>query len=228
MGDDDGEARVDVYGVDRDVEGLGFAVGDLEGKTAVEVKTALITRALEETGMGRYQWCMCVVPSLLQPGLKLTARADSSSAASATRSTSCGPRPSRSSRPVSSRSSACRTSSTATYSRVRVFLCRLRACYLAPLRPCMSLRLSLKSRPYRYAYTCAAILPVHTADTSSYSLLGGPHRRRLHLGHPRRHHRPPLGLQPHRRDRRRLWYVQRPHIFALAIHKLTRRVCWQA
>ena len=70
MGDDDGGARVDGYGADRDVEGLGFAVGDLEGKTAVEVKTTLITRALEETGMGRYQWCMCVVSSPLQPALK--------------------------------------------------------------------------------------------------------------------------------------------------------------
>ncbi|PSR73933.1 hypothetical protein PHLCEN_2v10240 [Hermanssonia centrifuga] len=29
-----------------------------EHKTSVELKTALINRALEETGMGRYQWCI--------------------------------------------------------------------------------------------------------------------------------------------------------------------------
>ena len=38
--------------------GLGYPVDDIEGKTAVEVKTAIINRALEETGMGKYQWCM--------------------------------------------------------------------------------------------------------------------------------------------------------------------------
>lgn len=43
----------------------GYPADDVEGKTAVEVKTAIITRALEETGMGRYQWCMYApLPSL--------------------------------------------------------------------------------------------------------------------------------------------------------------------
>ena len=31
-----------------------------EPKTTVELKTALINRALDETGMGKYQWCMYV------------------------------------------------------------------------------------------------------------------------------------------------------------------------
>ena len=60
VGDDDDVAQVDVYRADPDVEGVGYAVGDLDGKTAIEAKTAVINRALEETGMGRYQWCMCV------------------------------------------------------------------------------------------------------------------------------------------------------------------------
>lgn len=43
----------------------GYPADDVEGKTAIEVKTAIITRALEETGMGRYQWCMYApLPSL--------------------------------------------------------------------------------------------------------------------------------------------------------------------
>ena len=41
-------------------DSTGYAVGDLDGKTAVQVKTEIINRALEETGMGRYQWCMYV------------------------------------------------------------------------------------------------------------------------------------------------------------------------
>lgn len=65
MGNDDDIAQVDVYRADPDVEGVGYAVGDLDGKTAVEAKTAVINRALEETGMGRYQWCMCVVCSVV-------------------------------------------------------------------------------------------------------------------------------------------------------------------
>ena len=53
MGNDDGsEARVDISVVGGDVEGLVFAVGN---KAAVDAKTALITRALEKTGMGQYQ-----------------------------------------------------------------------------------------------------------------------------------------------------------------------------
>ena len=41
-------------------ETCGYAVEDLAGRSAVEAKTTLINRALEETGMGRYQWCMYV------------------------------------------------------------------------------------------------------------------------------------------------------------------------
>ncbi|EKM56231.1 uncharacterized protein PHACADRAFT_196290 [Phanerochaete carnosa HHB-10118-sp] len=41
-----------------DLEGVGYAIDDLKGKTAIEAKTALINRALEQTGMGRYQWCI--------------------------------------------------------------------------------------------------------------------------------------------------------------------------
>ncbi|GJE88233.1 MFS general substrate transporter [Phanerochaete sordida] len=58
MGNDDDIAQVDVYRADPDVEGIGYAVGDLDGKTALEAKTAVISRALDETGMGRYQWCI--------------------------------------------------------------------------------------------------------------------------------------------------------------------------
>ena len=48
----------DAMGTD-EPEQCGYAVDD-PGTSAVEAKTALINRALEETGMGRYQWSMCV------------------------------------------------------------------------------------------------------------------------------------------------------------------------
>lgn len=58
--------EVDTMGTSEESTGsVGYAVDDLQGKTAVEVKTALINRALEETGMGKYQWCMYVLPSIL-------------------------------------------------------------------------------------------------------------------------------------------------------------------
>ena len=45
----------------------GYAVGDVAGNTAVQVKTERVSAALDEMGMGRYQWCMCVVLCLHLP-----------------------------------------------------------------------------------------------------------------------------------------------------------------
>lgn len=68
--DDDSDADVDPMGSPSEESGVavGYPVpdDDLLGKTAVQAKTALVNRALEETGMGRYQWCMCVAPVLIR------------------------------------------------------------------------------------------------------------------------------------------------------------------
>jgi hypothetical protein len=66
---DEESSTHDMGGSSRDdEESAGYAVGDLEGKTVVQVKTELINRALDETGMGKYQWCMCVsFPSFSAP-----------------------------------------------------------------------------------------------------------------------------------------------------------------
>lgn len=47
---------------------VGYPVDDSDGKSAVQLKTTIINRALEETGMGSYQWCMQVV--VLSPSLR--------------------------------------------------------------------------------------------------------------------------------------------------------------
>jgi hypothetical protein len=59
---------------------------------AQQRKMALVSEALEATGMGRYQWSMCVVPSI--PCATTRTHADTAfcSAASATPSTSRGHR----------------------------------------------------------------------------------------------------------------------------------------
>ena len=95
-----------------------------EPKTVVELKTAVINRALEETGMGRYQWCMYVVSPLSLVAFIHICCADSVCVDSDTPWISCGHRRSVSLPHASSRSlvlPVCYTSSGREVKIVRTY-----------------------------------------------------------------------------------------------------------
>jgi hypothetical protein len=45
---------------DKDVDAFNFRNPEGNELSAQQRKMALVSQALEDTGMGRYQWCMCV------------------------------------------------------------------------------------------------------------------------------------------------------------------------